>query len=114
MLVSENRLRKKRDIDNVFKKGKTITGNFIFLRIVKNDLDINRFAFVISTKISKKAVVRNKIKRQLREIIKKDILKTKQGFDFILIAKSQIINQDFKGIEKEINAIFNSKLNKII
>lgn len=114
MLVSKNRLRKKRDIDNVFKKGKTITGSFIFLRIVKNNLDINRFAFVISTKISKKAVVRNKIRRQLREIIKKDILKTKQGFDFILIAKSQIINQDFKGIEKEINAIFNSKLNKII
>ena len=56
----------------------------------------------------------NKIKRQLREIIKKSILKIKQGFDFILIVRAQIINQEFEEIEKEINAIFNFKLNKII
>jgi ribonuclease P protein component len=114
MLVSKNRLRKKSDIDNVFKKGKTVTGDFIFLRAVKNNLDINRFAFVVSAKISKRAVVRNKIKRQLREIIKKNILKTKQGIDFVLIVKPQIINRKFEDIEKEINAIFSFKLNKII
>jgi ribonuclease P protein component len=114
MLVSKNRLRKKSDIDNVFKKGKTVTGNFIFLRAAKNNLDINRFAFVVSSKISKKSVTRNKIKRQLREIIKKNILKIKQGFDFVLIVRPQIVNQGFKEIEKEIDAIFNSKFNKII
>ena len=114
MLISKNRLRKKNDINNVFKKGKTVTGNFIFLRTAKNNLDTNRFAFVVSLKVSKKSVLRNKIKRQLRAIIKKNILKIRPGFDFMLIAKPQIINQQFKEIEKEIDAIFNSKFNKII
>lgn len=114
MLISKNRLRKKNDINNVFKKGKTVTGNFIFLRMAKNNLDINRFAFAVSSKVSKKSVLRNKIKRQLRAIIKKNILKIKPGFDFMLIAKPQIINQRFKEIEKEIDAILNSKFNKII
>jgi ribonuclease P protein component len=114
MLISKNRLRKKSDINNVFKKGKTLTGNFIFLRIAKNNSNVNRFAFVVSSKVSKKSVLRNRIKRQLREIIKKNIFKIKPGFDFILIAKPQIINQQFKEIEKEIDAILNSKFNKII
>jgi len=114
MFSSKNRLRKKGDINNVFKKGKNVAGDFIFLRLVKNDLGVNRFALVVSCKVSKKSVLRNKAKRQLREAIKNIILEIEQGFDFIIIAKPAIINQKLKDIEKEINEIFYFKLNKII
>jgi len=114
MFSSKNRLRKREDIYNVFKKGKSLAGNFIFLRFTKNDLNVSRFAVVISSKVSKKSVVRNKIKRQLREAIQKNILEIKQKCDFVIIVKPEIINQKFKDIEKEVNEIFSCKFNKII
>ena len=112
MLSSKNRLRKKSDIGKVFKNGKTVAGRFIFLRVAKNGLRDNRFAFVVSLKVSKKAVIRNKIKRRLREIIRQTELK--QGFDFVIIAKPLIVNQNFQEIKQDLNEIFNFKIDKII
>jgi len=114
MLSSQNRLRKKSDINNVFKEGRTVAGNFIFLRAAKNKLNTNRFAFVVSFKVSPKSVLRNKIKRRLREAVKKIIPEIKRGFDFIIIAKPEIIDKKFKAIQEEINEIFNFKFDKII
>jgi ribonuclease P protein component len=114
MLASKNRLRKKNDIDNVFKKGKAMAGGLFFLRFVKNDTSTNRFAFVVSCKVSKKSVTRNKIKRRLREIVKKLTLNTLSGFDFLIIAKPPIINKSFKEIEKDVNEVFYFKINKVI
>lgn len=107
MLRQENRLRRKRDVDNVFKKGKTIAGKLIFLKIIKNNLNNSRFGFVISTKISKKAVIRNKIKRQLREIIRKNLPNIKPGFDVLIIAKPEIIDKKYQDIKEEVERLLN-------
>lgn len=56
-----------------------------------NNLDYNRFGFVVSKKIDKRAVVRNKIKRVLRECVS-DFLQG--GTDIILVAKPRIKDQD--------------------
>lgn len=112
MLASQNRLRKKNDIDNIFRKGKTIASGLFFLKFIKNDFKVNRFAFVVSRKISNKAVERNKVKRRLREAVKQFAIS--QGFDFIIIARPVIVKANFQEIKDSINEIFNSKINKII
>ena len=112
MLLFKNRLKKKTDITNVFKKGTNIAGNFIFLRLAKNGLQDNRFAFVVGLKISKSAVKRNTIKRQLRDILRKNIFKARNGFDFLIITKPEIINKKYTEIEKELINLF--KKSKII
>jgi ribonuclease P protein component len=114
MFSSKNRLRRKEDINNVFKRGGIAAGNFIFLRFTKNDLSANRFALVVSSKISKKAVSRNKIKRQLREVIQGVVINAGKGFDFVVIARPTIVDKKFKDIKKETDEIFGSKFNKII
>lgn len=114
MLSSGNRLRKKSDIAGVFRGGWSAAGNFIFLRFAKNNLNTNRFAFVVSSKVSPKSVSRNRIKRILREAVKKNIPKIKPGFDFIIIAKPEIIDKKPENIQKEINEIFDFKFNRII
>lgn len=106
MLAKKNRLKNKKDIENVFKKGKTKTGKLVFLKIFKNNLDISRFAFIVSTKISKKAVIRNKIKRQLREIVRKNLSNIKSGVDIVIIAKPEIINKYFQIIKKDVEGLF--------
>ena len=86
MLPKENRLKKKKDFEKLFKEGKSFKEKFLVLKVNNNNLDDNRFGFIVSKKISKKAVVRNKIKRQLREIVRKEINNYQKGFDVAVIA----------------------------
>lgn len=102
MLSKENRLRKRKDFDNIFKNGKAKTGRFIFLKFLKNGLNVSRFGFIVSLKIAKKAVVRNKIKRRLRQVIKNNINKIKPGFDMVITAKPEIVNKNYQEIKNEL------------
>lgn len=106
MLSEQNRLKKKKDFEKVFKRGKGYRKDFLFLKTKNNDLDFSRFGFVVSKKISNKAVVRNKVKRQLREIVRKKILKIKKGIDAVIITMPGIESQSFQGIEETIDKIF--------
>ena len=101
----ENRLKKEEDFKKVFKKGRGFTNNLFVLKIVKNNLDISRFAFVISKKISKKATVRNRIKRRLDNVIRVDLPKIKKGWDGIIIVLPGAEIKDFKEIEEDINQL---------
>ena len=106
MLPKENRLKKKRDFEEVFKKGKTFRESFLFLRVKENNLKQNRFGFIVSSKISKKAVVRNKIKRRLREITKEYLPRVKTGVDVVLITKPGIETKGFPEIKEILIKLF--------
>lgn len=95
---------KKKEFEVIFKKGKTKTGKLVFLKTLKNNLDDNRFGVVVSKKISKKAVVRNKIKRRLREIIRQAHIKP--GLDIIIITKPEIIDKNYQDIKNELENLF--------
>ena len=88
-LNKKNRLKKKKDFEGVFKKGKAVKGNFLFVRYLKNNLEFPRFAFVVSSRVSKKAVVRNRIRRALSEAARSE-LKNVQPRDIIMIADKKI------------------------
>ncbi len=90
-LNKKNRLKKKKDFESVFKKGKAVKGNFLFVRYLKNNLGFPRFAFVVSSKVSKKAVVRNRIRRTLSEAVRVG-LKNIQPRDIIIIADKKMID----------------------
>lgn len=79
MLSGDNRLKKKKDFEYVFKKGKGFKEDFLFVKLVKNNLKITRFGFVVGYKVSKKAVLRNKVKRRLRETVKAELPKIRKG-----------------------------------
>ena len=92
-LSKKYRLTYKSEIEKVFKKGRIVNSNLFMIRFLSNQLVFSRFTIVVSSKISKKSVIRNRIKRRLREIIRLNILKIKPGYDFIVIAKPKILNQ---------------------
>jgi len=72
----------------------------------RKDQQPSCFGFVISTKISKKAVVRNKIKRCLSESVRKLQKNMKKGYDVVFLVKSSIIKKGCFGIEKEVENAF--------
>jgi ribonuclease P protein component len=100
MLAKKYRLTKDKDIQNVLKKGKIFYHPFFNLKILKNNLQNPRFCIVISTKISKKAVVRNKVKRQLRAIIYKNLAKISQNYDLVILTKPAVTITQFEELEK--------------
>jgi len=95
MLPQNNRLKKKKDFERVFKKGKGFKEDFLTLKTAKNDLKFSRFGFVVSQKVSKKATVRNKIKRVLREIIEKNLPLIKKGNDVLIVTLPGLEIKDF-------------------
>ena len=65
MLKKKYRLLK----ETKFNKGDLYTSPFFVLRLAKNEKSFNRFGFVVSKKIDKRATARNRIKRQIRVCI---------------------------------------------
>lgn len=106
MLPKENRLKNKKDFEKVFKKGKGCGEDFLYVKFLGNSLKDSRFGFIASTKFSKKAVERNKIKRALREAIKKRLNLIKKGIDVIIIASPGLKKSKEEVLDKKIEKIF--------
>ncbi len=106
MLSKNNRLKKRDDFDGVFKRGRKFKEDFLLLRVVKNNFQKSRFGFIVSQKVSKKAVLRNKIKRRLRAIVEAKIPKIKEGLDIVLIADPGLEKKDFWELEEITGNIF--------
>ncbi len=98
MLPADLRLRKKTDIDRVWKKGRSFATPIFSLKIAKNDLPVSRFAVVIGTKISKRAVVRNLAKRRLREAIRPLVPQLVGGLDVIIMGRGKIADTSYTEI----------------
>lgn len=105
MLPKINRLQSTKDIERVFKEGKGLRGGFMSLKFLKNGLGASRFAFIVSKKVSKKAVQRNKTKRILRDIIQKRIPRMKVGLDLVIIAQKGAEIKGFQEAEREMDAL---------
>lgn len=105
MLSRQYRLQKDKDFELVFKEGKIFSSKFLFLKLRKNNLKDSRFGFILSKKISKKSTVRNKIKRKLREIIRKDLDKIRAGFDVVIVVKPEIISKNYRDMSIEIEKL---------
>jgi ribonuclease P protein component len=109
MLPKINRIKKKKDFEIIFKNSKIFKTNLFIFRIAKNNLKLNRFGFVVSLKVSKKATVRNKIRRRLTEAIKIEIknmpleAQVKIGTDLVIIALPGIEKREFSEIKETIN-----------
>ena len=109
MLPKINSLKKGKDIERVFEKGKRFKEDFLILKITKNALSQTRFGFIVSKKVSKKATLRNKIKRKLREIVSKKGRHpsvTRPGMDILLIALPGLETKDFWEIDETLNKLF--------
>jgi ribonuclease P protein component len=110
MYPKENRLLNKKDFDRVWRAKKSFFLTKIGVKSVKNNKGITRFGIVVGTKISKKAVDRNKVKRLIKQNISDNLSKLKKGYDVVVLCSPKIIKANKKEIEYELKKIFN-KLN---
>jgi ribonuclease P protein component len=88
MLERNARITSRKDFSKLFKAAKNFSTPTLLLKVRKTgSVTPSRFAFVVSTKVSKSAVVRNRIKRQLRAVVRSIRPQLISGLEVIFIAK---------------------------
>jgi ribonuclease P protein component len=86
MLPPANRLRKEKEIKRVLASKKSYKDGLLICKTAPNGFNTARFCFVVSKRISNKAVVRNKLKRRLRHAVIGLLPRVKQNVDCVLIS----------------------------
>lgn len=105
MLNKKNILNKK-NFQKVYQKGKFFKNIFFNLRVSFNKSRNSHFGIVVSKKISNKATQRNKYKRWVAEIIKKNLLHIKTPINTIVSVKPLINKSDFTQTKQELEGLF--------
>lgn len=102
MLSSKYRLKKKINFARIEIDGRMIQSRSFGMGIYnRNDGEPSHFGFIISTKISKKAVIRNRIKRIMSEVIRINLDKLKNGYDVLFLIKHQAVKITREELENE-------------
>lgn len=105
MSLLRESLRKKRDFDELYSKGRKYVSGLVVLRVVHKDDDKIRLGLAVSKKVGK-AVVRNRVKRVFREIFYLEAGKILPGTDLLLIARKGVEAAAFHEILSAVKELF--------
>ena len=103
MLKKENRLTKRKEFGYIYKNGKYSYNNYLTLMYVPTKLKKPRIGFSISKKTGK-AWLRNKVKRQLRDIVRNLTDNINSSYNYVFVTKPEITTLNYEQIK---NAVVN-------
>lgn len=98
----ERYLTKTTQYASVYSKGSSWVDGLVVMKALPSGLGVSRFGLSVSRRVGN-AVVRNRVKRLLREILRQTRLKP--GWDIIFIARSQAAGANFHDLEKSVGAL---------
>ena len=95
-----NVLKESKDFEKIIKNNKSYRSKNFFIYLQHHDENTYHFGLSVGKKIGN-AVRRNKVKRQLREIISENDYQ--KNFDCIIIVRREINNANFSEIKEDLN-----------
>jgi len=107
MLPKANRLRRSKDIQTLFSKGESVFDDVCGLKYRINQRDETRVAVIVGKRISKKAVVRNRIRRRIREIVRHNLDDMAKGYDVALLVQDRAVDMPVDELRKHIGRVLN-------
>ncbi len=109
-MKSKYRVKKYKEFQKVISDGSLLKSKTLTLYYLPNELGYARVGISIPTK-SGNAVVRNKMKRQIRAILNTELDITK-GFDYIFIARRNYDIDNFAVSKEDISDLLSKVGNK--
>lgn len=103
-MATLRKLKKNYEFKKVYNEGRYYVEKYVVMYIIKNNLNINRTGFSVSKKIGN-SVVRNKTKRRMKEIYRKNAANTILGYDIVFTARVGSGSVEYSIIEKNIVSI---------
>lgn len=101
----KGRLRKNSDFKYVYNKGKVFKNSLLVMYIIVNNEDYNKTGFSISKKVGK-SVVRNKVRRKIKECYRLNSNRIKKGYNIVFISRVKAKDATYWEIEKAMLSLF--------
>jgi ribonuclease P protein component len=100
------RLRANTDFQRLRREGRALVHPLLVLSVLPNDLEHSRFGFAVGRRVGK-AVIRNRIKRRMRESVRSRLQKHEiaAGWDVIFIARRPIRDAAFHQVDEAIGLV---------
>jgi ribonuclease P protein component, eubacterial len=93
-------MRANRHFKRVYSKGDSIAGGYLVLYYQKNNTDQNVLGITVSKKIGK-AVIRNRVRRLIKESYRLEETHIKTGYDLIFVSRTKAVGVSFKTIQRD-------------
>ena len=92
-------LKKNSDFRRLYAKGKSAVNPYMVVYVRRNGTGENRLGYTVSAKLGH-AVVRNRIRRRLREIYRLNSPRLKSGRDIVIVARAKCIDAPYSKMDK--------------
>ena len=110
MLNRRNRIGDSDKIEKLAKAGNVFKSDFLLFRYTKTGEAPSQFAVNVSKRIDKRAVVRNRLRRQVNEALRLNLSLLPDGYRILVSARASTANHapEFKELSKAVIAFFNT------
>jgi ribonuclease P protein component len=106
IIVKLTSLKNSKNFDRVFHHGQRFGNRHFQFYYLKNRKSTNRLGIIVSKKVSKRAVVRNKVKRRIRASYQQEMGRIAQGYDLIIIAKKRCAADPYQDLNRSLKHLF--------
>ncbi len=94
------RIRKKKDFSYLYRKGRATRGKYFNLICLPNSLSYSRMAVVASKKIGN-AVQRNRARRRIRELFRRNKELLMLSLDMIIVTKRGVHEASWEDLQSQ-------------
>ena len=92
-------LKQNSDFRRLYAKGRSSANRFLVLYCRRNGRGVNRMGYTVSAKLGG-AVVRNRVRRRLREIARLNMPALKTGWDIVVVARTRAVTATYRELER--------------
>lgn len=103
-----NILASSRDFEKIIKKNKPYFSPYFKLYITKNETNIYKVGIAVPKTLGN-AVIRNKIKRQIKNILDNNKKLLHLSYNYIIIVRKDVLKLNFNKIEIELINLLNKE-----
>jgi ribonuclease P protein component len=110
MLNRRNRIGDSEKIEKLAKAGNVFKSDFLLFRYTKAGEIPSQFAVNVSKRIDNRAVVRNRLRRQINEALRLNLSLLPDGYRILVSARSSAAQKapTFEELSKAVIAFFNT------
>lgn len=92
-------LKKNHEFRRLYAKGKSAVTPYLVVYCRRNGTGQNRVGYTVSVKLGH-AVVRNRVRRRLREIYRLNAHRLKDGWDLVIVARTRCVEGRYGRMEE--------------